>query len=207
MALDLQEIKRLHDKAYSAGQVTRERAADDMVFYFITQWDAQLLDDSQLAYRGEFNILKKAGRQILSDLAENPVQVDFEPIDETRDDAAELLDGLYRTDDNSNTSLNAYANAMQETVVCGVGSWMLFTRYESNRSGNKRQVIDRWPIYEANNCVYWDPGARLMDKSDADYCCVLTPYTEDGYKNLVKELRSEERRVGKECRSRWSPYH
>ena len=25
--------------------------------------------------------------------------------------------------------------------------------------------------------------------------------------NFFKELRSEERRVGKECRSRWSPYH
>ena len=25
--------------------------------------------------------------------------------------------------------------------------------------------------------------------------------------NLAAELRSEERRVGKECRSRWSPYH
>ena len=24
---------------------------------------------------------------------------------------------------------------------------------------------------------------------------------------LVAEVRSEERRVGKECRSRWSPYH
>ena len=24
---------------------------------------------------------------------------------------------------------------------------------------------------------------------------------------LTKYLRSEERRVGKECRSRWSPYH
>ena len=24
---------------------------------------------------------------------------------------------------------------------------------------------------------------------------------------LMKEFRSEERRVGKECRSRWSPYH
>src|SRR3712207_9263257 len=24
---------------------------------------------------------------------------------------------------------------------------------------------------------------------------------------LVKQARSEERRVGKECRSRWSPYH
>ena len=26
-------------------------------------------------------------------------------------------------------------------------------------------------------------------------------------KTLISELRSEERRVGKECRSRWSPYH
>ena len=24
---------------------------------------------------------------------------------------------------------------------------------------------------------------------------------------MAKEIRSEERRVGKECRSRWSPYH
>ena len=30
----------------------------------------------------------------------------------------------------------------------------------------------------------------------------------EGIMNIVKPcLRSEERRVGKECRSRWSPYH
>ena len=32
----------------------------------------------------------------------------------------------------------------------------------------------------------------------------------ENYKTLMKEIkgdRSEERRVGKECRSRWSPYH
>ena len=27
------------------------------------------------------------------------------------------------------------------------------------------------------------------------------------YKSLTDTSRSEERRVGKECRSRWSPYH
>src|SRR2546427_8683146 len=27
------------------------------------------------------------------------------------------------------------------------------------------------------------------------------------FERLLAELRSEERRVGKECRSRWSPYH
>ena len=29
----------------------------------------------------------------------------------------------------------------------------------------------------------------------------------DMVKNFIKVVRSEERRVGKECRSRWSPYH
>ena len=33
----------------------------------------------------------------------------------------------------------------------------------------------------------------------------LTERLQNVFKNLV--LRSEERRVGKECRSRWSPYH
>ena len=28
-----------------------------------------------------------------------------------------------------------------------------------------------------------------------------------GQARLAKAVRSEERRVGKECRSRWSPYH
>ena len=29
----------------------------------------------------------------------------------------------------------------------------------------------------------------------------------DEKREKILEIRSEERRVGKECRSRWSPYH
>ena len=29
----------------------------------------------------------------------------------------------------------------------------------------------------------------------------------EGYNIFADDARSEERRVGKECRSRWSPYH
>ena len=36
-------------------------------------------------------------------------------------------------------------------------------------------------------------------------------YLHEGHQSLIKKSveqnRSEERRVGKECRSRWSPYH
>ena len=35
----------------------------------------------------------------------------------------------------------------------------------------------------------------------------LSYYVEATVDGTTKALRSEERRVGKECRSRWSPYH
>lgn len=192
MTLTLEEIKKYHDKAYVSGQVTRERASNDMVFYHITQWDDGILQESQLAYRGEFNVLKKAGRGIISDLAANPVQVDFEPVNGTDDDSAELLGGLYRASEGHNLSLEAYANADSETVVCGMGAWELFTEYITTRTGDERQTVRRRPIIEANNNAFPDPNAKLLDKSDAKYWSILTAYSEDGYKDLVEELTGEE---------------
>ena len=93
--LDLDKLKQLHDKAYDSGQQTRDKASDDLMFYWVTQWDDNLLDTSQLQYRGEFNILRKAGRQIMSNIHANPVQVDFEPTSDDPD-GADVMDGLYR---------------------------------------------------------------------------------------------------------------
>src|SRR5687767_15996398 len=45
---------------------------------------------------------------------------------------------------------------------------------------------------------------HLLPFDCADYRSLLDPQREVDYEKL---LRSEERRVGKECRSRWSPYH
>ena len=46
-----------------------------------------------------------------------------------------------------------------------------------------------------------------MDKNEVKiYACGPTVYNYIHIGN-ARPLRSEERRVGKECRSRWSPYH
>lgn len=194
--LDLEELKTLHDKAYTHNQVTRQKSADDQLFYWITQWDDNLLGESSLGYRGEFNIIRKAGRQILGDLRGNPVQVDFDPKGETEEDGAELLDGLYRSTSRENTSIEGFDNAAGESVVCGFGAWELYTEYESNRIGDEKQVVRRRPIYEANNNAYPDPNAKLLDKSDGKYWSILTAYSEDGYKDLVKELTGREDEEG-----------
>lgn len=192
MSLTLSEIKKYHDKAYTYSSVTREEGANDLVFYWITQWDDQYLEESQLLFRGQFDIIRKAGRSILSDLASNPVQVDFDPVDDDRDDASDILDGMYRSDSQNNMSVEAFANAQQEMVVSGYGAWELFTEYESIRSEtNKNQVIRRRFIPEANNTVFFDPNAKSLDKSDANYVSVLKAYSEDGYKDLVEDLTGE----------------
>lgn len=190
--LTLEELKKLHDKNYLANQTTREKAADDRVFAWVTQWDDGLLEDSQLGYRGEFNIIRKAQRQIIQDLRSNPIQVDFTPKDEERKDGADLLDGLYLSDDRRNSSLESYDNASLEAVDCGVGGWELYTEYKTNNTGDKNQVIRRKPIYEANNTSFPDANAKRLDKSDARNWSILETFTEDGYKDLYKELTGKE---------------
>ena len=44
----------------------------------------------------------------------------------------------------------------------------------------------------------------LRDMYMLEFLDLSEPYKEY---DLKKAIRSEERRVGKECRSRWSPYH
>ena len=60
---------------------------------------------------------------------------------------------------------------------------------------------DRFRAYmQAFNAGDWD---RLRDYYAPDVRLVIGNGTElNG-----RDARSEERRVGKECRSRWSPYH
>ena len=104
MSLTLEQIHTFHDAAYVANDLTRERAANDLVFYWISQWDDEMLEESELAFRGEFNIIRKGGRQIMADMGENPIQSEFEPKLPGFEGSAEVLDGLYRTDDTSNSS-------------------------------------------------------------------------------------------------------
>tara|TARA_R110000822_G_scaffold31017_9_gene89946 strand:+ start:819 stop:2918 length:2100 start_codon:yes stop_codon:yes gene_type:complete len=190
--LELKDIKDMFDRDYTHNQTTRRKAADDRIFAYVTQWDSELLEDSQLAYRGEFNIIRKATRQIKGDLYAHQVQIDFEPKADTRTDGAEIIDGLYLSDDRRNSSIEAYDNASTETIDCGIGGWELYTEYESNRAGDKKQVIRRRPIYEFNNNAFPDSNAKLMDKSDSKRWTILEPYSLDGYKELHKELTGEE---------------
>src|SRR3712207_9516057 len=46
-----------------------------------------------------------------------------------------------------------------------------------------------------------------IEKDASDEVAPINTAVVQAYYQQIKDIRSEERRVGKECRSRWSPYH
>ena len=55
--------------------------------------------------------------------------------------------------------------------------------------------------------LHLPPATRILNENPANVFLIWSMLA--GYTELAREIkpRSEERRVGKECRSRWSPYH
>ena len=69
-----------------------------------------------------------------------------------------------------------------------------------------RQAEVKSFVYASSSSVYGDHPA--LPKVEDVTGNVLSPYAATkAADELFALLRSEERRVGKECRSRWSPYH
>ena len=87
------------------------------------------------------------------------------------------------------------------------------------RGGNRRwgAILGHWFVIVAFSVVlafpfYWMLITTFKQTSDL-YDITNNPFifnarpTLEHLRLLFGETRSEERRVGKECRSRWSPYH
>src|ERR1041384_921324 len=51
--------------------------------------------------------------------------------------------------------------------------------------------------------------SQLLDQVSCENCLgeIVAPLSLEEQQEILLQVRSEERRVGKECRSRWSPYH
>ena len=66
----------------------------------------------------------------------------------------------------------------------------------------------RYPITDPTSKAYEGVILKTREKLKETGCAQLSGFLKDEEVTaMCQEVRSEERRVGKECRSRWSPYH
>ena len=78
----------------------------------------------------------------------------------------------------------------------------IFLDLPANRTkppNNKYSIDELVPIIKSNQNIKYFAVSNINSTDDLEMYVDIIP------ENVI--FRSEERRVGKECRSRWSPYH
>src|SRR5258708_34315833 len=61
--------------------------------------------------------------------------------------------------------------------------------------------------YRTTGLFLWDHPKAPLAYHNQQFEDFYNGWEREDFKNTWPDVRSEERRVGKECRSRWSPYH
>ena len=88
-----------------------------------------------------------------------------------------------------------------------------FFHFRKGKLKKQTELEENEPEFEYLDLLIFSPASDINLKSRSNLIFSVPPDKSeddielDAHFSLSIEKRSEERRVGKECRSRWSPYH
>ena len=117
---------------------------------------------------------------------------------------------------NTLEGINSRITKAEERISDLEDKMVEFTAAEQNKEKrvkrNEDRLRDLWDNIKSNNiCIIGVPEGEEREKGPEKIFeeIIIENFPNMGKEivNQVLEARSEERRVGKECRSRWSPYH
>ena len=95
--------------------------------------------------------------------------------------------------------------AAEHLVEAAVSGYAPFTIRDRDVVGVTESLVAR---AQGNIVTLEEIAADVRDKIPEGDAAVAFPIlSRNRFMSLLDRSRSEERRVGKECRSRWSPYH
>jgi len=186
------ESMKLFNSVQSSMRNERLQCLKDRRFYSVAgaQWEGNLGVQFENKPKLEINKVHLAVMRIVSERRNNRIDVQF--ISKDGNDAADLAEtcqGLFRADEQDSSAEEAYDNAFEEAVGGGFGAFRLRAELEEEYDDTDgRQRIRIEPIVDADSSVFFDLGAKRMDKSDAKHCWVLNAMTHEDYQDTWGEL-------------------
>src|SRR5260370_10256277 len=99
---------------------------------------------------------------------------------------------------------------MYEDECCGLVSGYYFFFFSSRRRHTRFKCDWSSDVCSSDLSMILASSASTKQQLDAEEAKIIDAMHTEDFRVAVKKFtskRSEERRVGKECRSRWSPYH
>lgn len=187
------ELMDVHERAMtrfnrvqSAMRDERRQCLQDRRFYSVAgaQWEGPLEQQWDNKPRIEVNKIHLSVIRIFNEYRANRVSVNFIPRDGS--EQPQLIDacaGLFRADEQDSTAEEAYDNAFEEGVGGGFGAWRVRADYDDPESDDDAQRVKLEPIVDADSSVFFDLDAKRYDKSDANYCFVLSAKDRQDYED------------------------
>lgn len=171
------------DRCYSSQREVRDQCTQDRRFVYVpgATWEGTWGEQYANRPRFEVNKCHHAVQRILGDYKNNRISPKFRAASNASAKDAEILDGMYRADEQRSNAMEAYDNAFDEAVSGGYGAFRYVTRYEDEDDEESKLVIDIEPIFDADQSVWFDIDAKRQDKKDATYCFVISCYERQNY--------------------------
>jgi len=169
------------DAAAETERVTRNNAEEDFSFAAGDQWPSNVKNSRKATDRPclTFNRLPQFIQQVVGDARQNKPSIKVSPVDSGADvENAEVYEGLIRNIEAESRATQAYITALEHATTGGFGNWRIVTQF-SNDDGFDQDI--RIKRITDPFAVYWDPGAREYDKSDAHWCFVSEWITKEEF--------------------------
>lgn len=172
------EIFKQFKQSEDATRDLREQCLEDRKFVGIAggMWGDKFLQDFN-SPKVEINKAHLSIVRIINEFRNNRITVDFHNKLGEKIDIASTLDGLYRATEQHSNAEEAYDNCFNEGISGGFGALRLITDYTENDiddDDDAEQIIKIEPIYDADFSVYFDSMAKKQDKSDANFCFLIS---------------------------------
>lgn len=150
----------------------RRLMEEDLSFASGDQWPLDIQNERRRTDRPylTFNRLPAFIEQVVGDARQNKPAIKVHPVDDGADeDIAEIYEGLIRDIESRCRASDAYITGLAHATAGSRGAWRILTEYTSDDAFDQDIVIRRIANPFA---VFWDPGAKEYDKSDANWCFV-----------------------------------
>jgi hypothetical protein len=163
----LEDAKEAFKLASDAEKEQRIRSLDDLRFAKLgEQWPEQVKRQREIEGRPclTHNRMPSFIKQVVNDARQNRPAMKFHPVGSgaTRE-CAEILDGLARNIEYTSNAEVAYDTALDFSVSCGLGYWMIRTDYADEDTFEQDIQIER-----VSNpfSIYGDPHSTAADSAD-----------------------------------------
>ena len=170
------------NKAWEADRFNREDALSDLKFVAGDQWpeDVRMQREAQGRPVITINRMPQFIRQVTGDMRQSRPAIKVSPVDDEGDpEIARMYNGIVRHIERQSKADMVYTMAFQATVGCGVGHFRIATEYAKD-SVTEQDILIK--AIQNPLGVFWDPNAKEVDRSDANWCFVAEGITEEAFK-------------------------